>query len=409
MQEHVGTLLWEMRTARGLSVGELARRAAISKATLSYWEAGTRQPRVPELETVLVALHATETQRAQALAVIDAPRSMRQLRLDEPSSGLGTPPVLGDLLRAMRLRRGWTQEQTAAALEVTQATIARWERGERQPTTALLHALCFALHAQPEEVTTLTAEEGFVVASPNQNRAERLERIRYHLMKIVNPPTPTESRLWELEMIAMERELWTDAVEDQEARDLLATVFASHAESYRNRLIWTDVVPLARRALALVSPSSPRPILLRASLMAAAGAVYGGVRTAPERGFHQLKNLLEVSDNPVFSAWILSDMAKYAALAGQTQTSLSLAGTACKTANASESVGEVYLRRMDHGRLLLQAGQPRAALRVLPEPICLSDAQYRDDLLLMADAHTQADNPHEAHAWRERAAALTHP
>ena len=55
MSEPVGTLLWEMRAAAGFSLGELARRAGLSKATLSQWESGQRQPRVAELEATLRA------------------------------------------------------------------------------------------------------------------------------------------------------------------------------------------------------------------------------------------------------------------------------------------------------------------------------------------------------------------
>src|SRR5690349_11242337 len=59
MTEHVGTLLWELRTAGGWTQGKLAQRAGVSKATLSQWESGSRQPCVPELEAVLDALEAS--------------------------------------------------------------------------------------------------------------------------------------------------------------------------------------------------------------------------------------------------------------------------------------------------------------------------------------------------------------
>src|SRR5689334_15149264 len=134
MTEQVGTLLWELRTARGWSLGQLAQRAGVSKAALSRWENGERLPRVPELEATLAALGADATQRALAFARIQAPRALRQLREPSETGRLGPPPSMGDLLRAMRLRGGWTQTQIALRLGVGQNTVARWELGERQPS-----------------------------------------------------------------------------------------------------------------------------------------------------------------------------------------------------------------------------------------------------------------------------------
>src|SRR5207248_1096237 len=64
----LGALLWEWRHRRGLSLGQLARAAGVHKATLSRWEAGARQPRVPELEAALRALDVSATEAALAFA-----------------------------------------------------------------------------------------------------------------------------------------------------------------------------------------------------------------------------------------------------------------------------------------------------------------------------------------------------
>src|SRR5262245_60758231 len=122
-------------------MGRLAQKAGVSKAALSQWEAGSRLPRVAELEAVLDALGAPPSQRALALASIDAPRALRRLRSPGANAGLGPPSAAGDLLRAMRLRRGWTQEQVAAQVGVVRNAVARWERGDRLPSAGQIQAL----------------------------------------------------------------------------------------------------------------------------------------------------------------------------------------------------------------------------------------------------------------------------
>lgn len=52
----VGARVTALRTERGLSLSELARRARIGKATLSGLEAGTRNPTLETLQAVTAAL-----------------------------------------------------------------------------------------------------------------------------------------------------------------------------------------------------------------------------------------------------------------------------------------------------------------------------------------------------------------
>ena len=48
---------------------------------------------------------------------------------------------LAERLRALRLARGYTQEEVASALHVTAQSVSKWERGETTPDIALLPAL----------------------------------------------------------------------------------------------------------------------------------------------------------------------------------------------------------------------------------------------------------------------------
>ena len=65
---------------------------------------------------------------------------------------------LGDLVRQVRLRRGFTQEELAEAAGgiVSVDTVANVERGRTRPHRQTLRALLHGLHATTEESTELT-------------------------------------------------------------------------------------------------------------------------------------------------------------------------------------------------------------------------------------------------------------
>jgi transcriptional regulator with XRE-family HTH domain len=401
----IGTLLWELRTAGNWTLGQLARQAGVSKSALSQWESGTRQPRVTELEAVLDALNADAAHRALVLAGIDAPRALRRLR--QPAvSPLGPPPTAGDLLRAMRRRRDWTQEQAAAAAGVRRGALMRWERGERLPASEQVQALCYALGAREEELVALTT--GAFTATPVEAPATWEEAAadlgpRYEALR-----RGECLGLEELTCLMLEREAWGWALRDSTARHALATYYAAHAQFYRAEGRLGEIGPLAQRALAVVPEPDPRSgTFLWSVILNAVAAVYGGSFPAPERGIRLLRAWVERSTPPHYTAWMLSNMAEYAALAGETEASLALAERACRVAAQYERPVELYLRRLDHGRLLLAAGRPAEALRVLPEPDPELDIRTLPELwLLRAEAHGHVGEHAAAQEELQRADVL---
>jgi transcriptional regulator with XRE-family HTH domain len=275
MTGQVGTLLWEMRTAGGFSLGKLAGRAGVSKAALSQWESGTRMPRVPELEAVLEAMNANAAQRALVFARIEAPRAIRRLR-QEAGHSLGPPPPVAELLRGLRLRRGWSQERVAAGLGVDRTTVVRWERGERLPSTEQVHALCYLLGAHEEEIVALTTGR-----FPEVSVRDPLTLVERAYTVFSEPPTATSH----LQLLALEHAAWECAARDERAVGSFATVLAYSAEFHRNAERWPDVGSRAKRILSLHQTGAVDPrTALRAVIMRASDAVYSGYRPAPERG-----------------------------------------------------------------------------------------------------------------------------
>jgi transcriptional regulator with XRE-family HTH domain len=403
--EQVGTLLWEMRTAGNWSLGRLAQKAGVDKSALSRWETGSRQPRVAELEAVLDALNATTAQRAQIFARIEAPRALRHLRQNTALARMGAPPNAGELLRALRLRRGWSQMQLAGHLGVHDSSIARWERGERLPSTEQIQALCYALEAHEEELIALTTER-FTEASTEETKTweEKSEELRAQLFQL---RVAGAGGLEELRYLSMERVAWEWAQREEQAKTILADIYVTHAQFYRNEERWGEIAAWAQRSLSSFSQPQPESnIFLRGVLMRAAAAVYAGSRPAPERGLALLKPWAEHSTLPAYTAWMLSDMAKYAAMEGRLEAALPLAEEALQWAQQCVNPVEAYLRRYDYGRLLAAAGRVREALDILPDLAKGSPSIRATSMLTLAEVHLKAESVAEAQNWLQQAQAL---
>src|SRR5215470_8164069 len=114
-----------------MSLRGLAKSAGISPGTLSHWETGRVIPRIPELDAALTVLDASPRLRQEAYARINAPRALARLRNESvPATDTTENPTLpaaGDLLRALRHRRGFSLEQAAALLKLQPSTLSRWE------------------------------------------------------------------------------------------------------------------------------------------------------------------------------------------------------------------------------------------------------------------------------------------
>ncbi|HLV79401.1 MAG TPA: hypothetical protein VKT32_03935 [Chthonomonadaceae bacterium] len=213
--------------------------------------------------------------------------------------------------------------------------------------------------------------------------------------------------LSDLQFVMMEREAWIWAAREAAARPMLAKIYAYHAEAHCQTQRWPEVPPLTRRALTLLSQPEHTPdILLRARLMQAAAAVFEGYLAAPERGLRLLKRCMQLSAGPEYIAWILADMAQYAALSGQETAGLRLGKQACEVARGGATEYEWYLRWRDYARLLLEAGQAEAALMVLPVPAGVYGRDVAEVMLLYAGAYGQVGNRSEAHDWLQRALDL---
>jgi transcriptional regulator with XRE-family HTH domain len=406
--EGLGSYLRELRTARKLSRHRLARMAGISHSTLGTWESGTHLPRLPELEAVLTALDAAPAQRRRALASMDATRAARQLRLElatPTTDELGRMPSGGDLLRAMRLRKGHTQAEAATRAGVRQSTLARWEEGATWPETAHLHALCRALEAQEEEVCALTC--GFF-STRNAPYAvfttrERVEQgfWNYEYSPYTRPCLIT----FDLYLLALQAGAWPLAARDLSARTLYAQISARYALALADGERFAEATAQAYRALELAEGGWEDWALHAVFALARAQACRKGA-PAPLRSIRLLCDWLPQARSPVYRAWAQSEVSKYMALLGETDGALAQIEDACESARRSGNENEFRVRTLDAVQILLRAKRPAQALVLLPAEEAEYPLTRARERLLRAETLLALEARSEAHDWLQRATEL---
>jgi transcriptional regulator with XRE-family HTH domain len=397
-----------MRKGKRLTMEAAARQAGLHRATLQRWESGEVQPRLSELTALLTALEVTETQKHRAVSLVEAPRALRQIRQEvmQVAEQRGMPglPHGGDLLHALRMRRGWSLEEVAARVQVTARTLRRWEKMEVWPSVEQLHRLCYALKAHEEEVVALTLGSFSQKPTPQKTSVEALQARLDHLRVLEEQPGGYP--LFELEYLRLEADAWPLAMRSGAGKQMLIAISAYHAQclSFRERLPEADTI--ANQALDLMGNKlKPEMYWMYPVFVSARASVYRGEHPAPKRGLERLRPWLSMAQWPEMRAWMLADMAKYLSQSGEPEAALPLVEQACQVAETSGRSVEWTLRRWDKAALLLQAERPVEALALVEERTLEDEYPINriDVSLLRAEAYRGVGNLSEAHDWLQRA------
>lgn len=94
--------------------------------------------------------------------------------------------ISGDLVREARLRAGLTQAELGGRLGMAQSVIARWERGEVQPSLETLRTLVRAcgleltFHLSRFDDSNATIIDQHLAMTPAQRFSDLLARVRFH-------------------------------------------------------------------------------------------------------------------------------------------------------------------------------------------------------------------------------------
>lgn len=362
MPERLGTLLQVWRTERGFTLRGLALKSGVGKSTLAYWEAGSRQPSVAELETVLQALRATPSERMQAYSLLSAPRGLRRIRELSPLS----VPTVGDLLRAMRNRQGWSQSRLADLLGVRQSTVTRWERAEMRPEGERFDRLCTVLEASPEERAALKARHLLEVAEAGGHSgaspAAQFESLRSEVWSGLAGPG-------DLRFLILEARLTSTLRPGTEALVLLARTYALHAAwlSFRGRL--DEAVLEAQRSLDLVAQETPAaPDWLWAAHLLAKHRTETGRHPSPLEGLRILQRWASAAEPWCeYRHWFRRNTAEYLCMAGAVRSALDLSRQVYEEALMGE--GPDRHDRLSRAQILLRCGSPEVALSFIPDGV----------------------------------------
>ncbi len=403
MRVGIGSYLQELRSKQGLTTKQLALKAGIRRATLSEWQSGKRQPRLFELEAVLNALGTSDAQKRQAQEYVRTPACVLKLRdkiADENKDFVqvaGMAPHGGDLLRAMRLRKGWTQEAVAAGMGVSRATVVRWERGEGWLETPSLHTLCYLLGAQEEELTALMLGR-FSLAEQQPPLTEddiwaQLQQIRDSRF------SPSDYALEELRLLHLMAHAWSLAMRSDAGRIVLAGVAVVYADHLFLERRFGECRQFATRAMDLFPHehwrkyNDPARAAIRLAEAHASHMSQQGLDCAISLLQHSLSHASDAS----FTGWILSDLAQFHAAAGRTEEALRLGREALNVAAQLPHYDDYLHRHYDFIRLLLQAGRVEEA-----QERVLSHDHHSYFLLVQAEVAQKAGMPSSALRHLER-------
>lgn len=344
--EGPGEALRRRRTARGVGLGDLARRAGVSKASLVDWEGGRYRPPGPALDRLLSELGVEARERAGLLARAD-PRDARIRLAHMP---WGAPVDMGQVLRALRLRKGASQSDAARAAGVRQGTLAKWESGDAAPSDEALGRAFAILGATPEETAAL-------------DRAVRGERresedVEARIARIVHEQPVV---LRDVLLLGMEADLWWEATRDPAGDALLCRVVAVRAQQSLIRGAPHEIGGRLRRAIRLAR-SSDEPDRATPAVYAA-NWVRQRVPGRAAEAAHSLGRWAARVRDPAYRDWLVASQGLALVRAGATDEGVGIIEGLVRA--AGEATWESRHYQKDLVEAWLIAGRPERAREVL--------------------------------------------
>ena len=229
IQDTFGQNLQTLRKQRGFTRAKLAEVSQVSMRTLAYWESDERMPREIEMRAALEALRVSPAEKARLMMKLAALRGDNIVRRDEAllQSVANMPlPGAGELLRALRVRKGLPCDRAAVLLGVSDATLSRWESNRVAVPDSILPRAQTVLNASTEEMLTLQNRLMFPAEEETEFSLERCqEQVEAFEARHFLPGAASV----DLEALALQRKFWLLAAACPEVRPLLARVTVDYA------------------------------------------------------------------------------------------------------------------------------------------------------------------------------------
>jgi transcriptional regulator with XRE-family HTH domain len=376
-QASLGHRLRALRKAKRFTQAKLAERAQISERSIVYWETDRHLPRRHELQALLNTLEVSFPDQAQLLLALT--HSSRKnpvpcgniLQQTLPNTPL---PGAGDLLRALRARRGVSREEEAQTLGVAVTTWWRWENHRTAIPLAMLPRIRTLLQASAGENQALESR----MALPLDDSPVPLEQAQEWPLLFARGRNAYGAETVDLDAFALQRKLWLLHMTYPEARTLFARVSLDYSAWLLGQNRLAEATAQAQQALRLyaqdadpeLSIAGPLNILsLCASL--APGDEMAVFPTKPERGLRLLNRWLPQISHPFAQGMVLSDAGLYAAegeMFDLTERYFDAARSVLTRVGEEQAALHLYLR-VSYAKALLFQRRPVEAVNALPFPI----------------------------------------
>lgn len=354
-----------------------------------------------ELEATLSALDISLHESAALRRQLDTPRAV----LYQHREVLGLRQISGgELLRALRVRSGTTQEDAARAIGVTREMLSRWERGEHWPDAQKLHALCFSLGASLDEALHLTTR-GFV--EPQLLPMDRNALLGIHASFAFDNVASPGRELFAWHLAARLAEIEKNDLPQQQVGQAAIWGTLSYSLWQEGNFAMAQKLSqqteqLMRSCRRWLGSAQIRGILIQAEVEAR--------REGPRAAIRYLETWYDQVNLPELRAWLYSVQSDYLLRSGESEASLQRSRQSLEELSLSPTSpgfsGETSYRWRDYARHLLQAGQPGKALEILLPLQTQGVFSERDNvptLLLLSRASERVGSWSEALTYREKA------
>ncbi|GIV09291.1 MAG: hypothetical protein KatS3mg019_1382 [Fimbriimonadales bacterium] len=403
----IGDWIRLAREAKGWSQSKLARSARIACSTLNRWERGRTLPSVPELEAILRVLGVSEMERAHALSLLHARRAVRAVK--QVDGQYTTPPLIGDVIRALRWRRGWSVSDLAHAVQVSERAVRAWERSENLPSDQMLHQLCFVLGASAEEAAVLTSRRVFL-ALPASGVEVAEERVREALLDLWNRLWRGDTEGMDLRFLTLESQAWHLAHTHKRGAYWWGAVQITRCQWLLHQ---SRIKEAEQRAYATWRLVSREPAHRRGSAWLIQAIARGSMRnhkgelTKPLEGAQVLHDWLElVRPWKEMEAWFLRGIAECLSIMQRHDEAIAHSLNALHLAQQTEYAVEAHLSQNSVAYMLLRANRAHEAVNYLSQHPNLHPVNQVEDALLWHETLSAVGERADALRWYERAVQL---